>query len=139
MRHTIKPNVSRDKELRRILENQRHRILEDLRSTVREARSENAIDDGEVQDDAERSEAEVQADVEFALLQMQSETLAQVEEALDRLDSGEFGLCAECGSEISAARLNALPFAVRCRACEQERETIGRPHGHVRTVWHMPV
>jgi DnaK suppressor protein len=139
MRKTTTAKVSRDRELRRILENQRTRILEALRTTVREARAESAADDGDVQDDAERSEADVQSEVEFALLQMQSETLTRVEEALDRLDSGEFGICAECGLEIPAARLKALPFAIRCRTCEQERETSGRSHSHPWTGWHLPV
>ena len=139
MRAIPTPKLSRDQELRRVLESQRSRILGALRHTVREARAERAADDGEVQDDAERSEADVQSEVEFALLQMQSGTLARVEEALDRLDSGEFGRCAECGSEIPEARLKALPFAIRCRTCEQERESGSRGHGQPWTGWHMPV
>lgn len=139
MRAITTRNLSRDKELRRILESQRPRILEALRHTVREARAEHAADDGEVQDDAERSEADVQSEVEFSLLQMQSDTLARVDEALDRLDSGEFGRCAECGSEIAGARLKALPFAIRCRTCEQERESRSRSHNQPWTGWHMPV
>jgi DnaK suppressor protein len=138
MRKTTTANVSRDRELRRILESQRSRILESLRHTVREARAEGAADDGVVQDEAERSEADVQSEVEFALLQMQSETLTHIEEALARLDSGKFGRCAECGSEIPAARLKALPSAIRCRTCEQEHET-SSSYGYPWTGWHMPV
>ena len=138
MRATTKPAVNRHQELRRNLETQRARILEALRHTVREARSDSSVDDADVQDEAERSEADVQSELEFALLQMQSETLARVEEALDRLDSGKYGLCAECGSEIPAARLRALPFAIRCRTCEQERETSSRSYGEPRTGWQLP-
>lgn len=138
MRSTTKPNASRDGELRRILETQRHRILEDLRATVRAVRAQDAVDAGEVQDEAERSEADIQSDLEFSLMQMRSETLAQIEEALKRLDSGEFGRCSECKSEIPAARLRAMPFAIRCRACEQERETLGGIH-RPRTTWQLPL
>jgi DnaK suppressor protein len=130
---------SRDRELKRILETQRNRILDALRNTVREARAEGAGDDGEVRDEAERSEADVQSELEFALMQMQGETLARVEEALERLDSGEYGLCTECGSQIPAARLKALPFAIRCRTCEQEHETSAGTRSHSLPAWHMPL
>jgi DnaK suppressor protein len=41
---------------------------------------------------------------------------------LARLEEGRYGLCFECGDEISEARLRALPFAVRCKDCEEARE-----------------
>lgn len=138
MRQTTTPKANREQELRQILESRRSRIIDALRHTVREARAGNAVDDDEVQDEAERSEADIQSELEFALLQMQSETLARVEEALDRLGAGEFGRCTECGSEIPAARLKALPFAIRCRTCEQERETSSKSYGQSRTPWHLP-
>ena len=62
------------------------------------------------------------SNVEFALIQMKSETLNRVNEALGRLEAGSYGFCYECGDEISEARLRALPFALRCKDCEEERE-----------------
>ena len=53
---------------------------------------------------------------------MQAETLTRIEDALVRLAAGSYGWCATCRGEIAAARLLALPFAVRCRACEGHRE-----------------
>ena len=53
---------------------------------------------------------------------MKGETLRRVREALVRLDAGEYGYCAECDGEISEKRLRALPFAVRCTACEAAHE-----------------
>ena len=41
---------------------------------------------------------------------------------INRLDEGRYGHCYECGDEIAEARLRALPFAVRCKDCEEERE-----------------
>jgi DnaK suppressor protein len=139
MRNDTTSKLTRHQELRQILESQRSRILDDLRHTVREARAVGTMDEGEVLDEAERSEADVQTELELSLLQMQSETLARVEEALARLATGEYGLCAECGSEIPAARLKALPFAIRCRTCEQERESTDRSHGRPSPLWQMPV
>ena len=73
-------------------------------------------------DDLEHSDADSQGDLELALLQMRADTLTRVDEALVRLEAGRDGSCAECDGEISERRLRALPFAVRCQACEQRRE-----------------
>src|SRR5918998_330058 len=59
---------------------------------------------------------------ELALIQMKAETLTRVNEALERLNAGSYGRCNECGDEISPQRLRALPFAVRCKDCEEARE-----------------
>jgi DnaK suppressor protein len=49
-----------------------------------------------------------------------------VDAALRRLEEGTYGDCFECGEEIAEARLRALPFAVRCKDCEEARETAER-------------
>jgi DnaK suppressor protein len=53
---------------------------------------------------------------------MKAETLHKINEALSRLEEGTYGNCFECGEEISQQRLRALPFAVRCKDCEEARE-----------------
>ncbi|WP_425102204.1 TraR/DksA family transcriptional regulator [Tropicibacter sp. S64] len=42
---------------------------------------------------------------------------AQIRHALDLLAKGEYGYCQTCGETISDARLEAVPYAVQCRAC----------------------
>jgi DnaK suppressor protein len=74
-------------------------------------------------DQGESSEVDIQEDIEFALIQMKSETLTKIDAALRRLEDGTYGDCFECGDQISGARLRALPFAVRCKDCEEARET----------------
>jgi DnaK suppressor protein len=49
-------------------------------------------------------------------------TLGLIEAALNRLDRGEYGVCQECDDEISLKRLFALPWALRCRACQEKYE-----------------
>jgi len=53
---------------------------------------------------------------------LESETLARVTAALAHLEAGTYGRCMECGGEIAEARLRALPFASRCRDCEDAVE-----------------
>jgi DnaK suppressor protein len=110
-------------ELKQILEDRRREILNEVHEKMRDVRAEGASGEGQgVLDAAEASEADIQDDIEFALIQMKSETLHKINEALARLDEGTFGYCFECGDEISERRLRALPFAVRCKDCEEERE-----------------
>jgi DnaK suppressor protein len=110
-------------ELKRILEERRREILNEVKEKMRDVRAEGASGEGQgVLDAAEASEADIQDDIEFALIQMKAETLAKIAEALSRLDEGTFGYCFECGDEISERRLRALPFAVRCKDCEEARE-----------------
>jgi DnaK suppressor protein len=114
--------VKRYDELKRILEERRREIVEQLQGKIRGVRAEGAEKPHEVVDQGETSEADIQEDIEFALIQMKAETLNKINEALARLDEGRYGACFECGDEISEARLRALPFAVRCKDCEEERE-----------------
>jgi len=114
-------------ELKGILEERRREILSEVQEKMRDVRAEGASGEGQgVLDAAETSEADIQDDIEFALIQMKSETLHKIEEALFRLEESTFGYCFECGDEISERRLRALPFAVRCKDCEEAREVAER-------------
>jgi DnaK suppressor protein len=108
-------------ELKKILEDRRREILNEVQVKIRGVRAEGASGEG-VLDAAETSEADIQDEIELALIQMKSETLHKIEEALARLDEHTYGYCFECGDEISERRLRALPFAVRCKDCEEARE-----------------
>src|SRR3990172_8610868 len=46
--------------------------------------------------------------------------LREVESALDRLNSGEYGACANCGTSISSKRLQAVPWATYCVDCQDQ-------------------
>jgi DnaK suppressor protein len=117
-------NRDRYAELTSILEERRREIMDQVQEKIRDARSEspNSAATG-VLDAVESSESDIQDEIEFALIQMKAETLHKIEEALRRLEEGTFGYCFECGEEISERRLRALPFAVRCKDCEEARET----------------
>ena len=118
-------------ELKRILEERRREILTQVQVKMRDVRAEGASGESQgVLDSAESSEADIQDDIEFALIQMKSETLHKIEEALSRLEEGTYGNCFECGDEIEERRLRALPFAVRCKDCEEAREMAERRERH---------
>jgi DnaK suppressor protein len=112
---------NRYNELKKMLEDRRRELMSDVQGRMRDVRDTDK--DREVLDQGESSEVDIQEDIEFALIQMKSETLNKIDAALRRLDDGTYGDCFECGEEISEARLRALPFAVRCKDCEEARET----------------
>ena len=113
---------NRYNELKKMLEDRRRELVNEVQGRMRDVRSD-SNKDRDVLDQGESSEVDIQEDIEFALIQMKSETLNKIDAALRRLDEGTYGGCFECGEEISEARLRALPFAVRCKDCEEARET----------------
>ena len=112
---------NRYNELKKMLEDRRRELMSDVQGRMRDVRD--ADKDRDVLDQGESSEVDIQEDIEFVLIQMKSETLHKINEALRRLEEGTYGNCFECGDEIAEARLRALPFAVRCKDCEEARET----------------
>jgi len=112
-------------ERKKMLESRRRELLLEVQGKVRKARTDSAKEH-DVLDQAEISEVDIQEEIEFALIQMKTETLNKIEAALRRLEEGTYGDCVDCGDEIAAARLRALLFAVRCRDCEEARETAAK-------------
>jgi len=111
--------AGRNADLRLILSARRHEMQDEVQGRIRAGRVDPPTD---VRDDVEHSDAHIQGDIEFALLQMKAETLVRIDEAVGRLDAGQYGFCLECEREIAERRLRALPFAARCQACEERRE-----------------
>ena len=120
------PRMSRTRyaELKLMLDGRRKELQAQVQGKIRGVREEGTWGGklNEVLDAVESSEADIQEDLEFALIQMKSETLNKVNDALLRLEQGDYGNCYECGEEIAEKRLRALPFAVRCKTCEEWRE-----------------
>jgi len=116
--------TTRYNELKRMLVERRREIQAEVQGRMRDVRAEGTwgSKQADVVDAVESSEADIQDEIEFALIQMKSETLNKIVDALTRLEQGDYGNCFECGEEIAEKRLRALPFAVRCKDCEEARE-----------------
>jgi len=122
-------NRERYEMLHNMLEDRRRDIHEKLRS-LREALP---VESADVRDQEEQSVDDFIQDVDFALMEMKSETLRRIDDALGRLDDGRYGHCDDCSAEISASRLRALPFAELCRDCQDAREVAER-ESHANTT-----
>jgi DnaK suppressor protein len=105
--------------LHRMLEERRTEIHDKLRSLRETLPAASDL----VRDAEEQSVDDLVRDLDVALMQMKSETLSRIDEAMQRLEVGRYGICADCGAPIAASRLEALPFAILCRPCQEAEES----------------
>ena len=71
----------------------------------------------------------VQDEISSQLAEVESRELTRIEYALERMRSGQFGVCEGCNTPIPMARLNALPYAVLCIKCQRDAERQGGAGG----------
>jgi DnaK suppressor protein len=62
---------------------------------------------------------------DLSVLEHQGETLREIDEALERIDEGTFGICTECEKAIPKGRLKAVPHARYCVGCLEKQEQGG--------------
>jgi DnaK suppressor protein len=111
----------RDAKLKSMLEERRRLLHDQMRRSIRGSRDTGHVNSrGPVTD---LSDDPVDDDIDFALAELQLATMRQIQAAVERIESSQYGICELCHRKISAARLRALPFATCCRECQ---ETIDR-------------
>jgi RNA polymerase-binding transcription factor DksA len=79
-----------------------------------------------VADALERVEDLQHRELASDLLRMADRELIEVQAAIQRVKDGTYGVCEECGDQISAARLRAKQYATLCTGCQEELEMFGR-------------
>jgi RNA polymerase-binding protein DksA len=65
-------------------------------------------------------------EMSMSLLETEERQLEDVADALGRIDKGTFGICEECGQEINAERLQAVPYARFCIDCARKQSPSGK-------------
>ncbi|MBI2481382.1 MAG: TraR/DksA family transcriptional regulator [Planctomycetia bacterium] len=86
------------------------------RSQLQATSDQDAGDNADVALDAEYHEISSQ------LAEVESNELAQIDVALERIASGEYGICDDCGRSIPLVRLQAVPYASLCIQCQRGQE-----------------
>jgi DnaK suppressor protein len=115
------PEVSTDRfdALRERLARQRQEIMnlynQDLRA------GQESTDDG-TEDIVDRANAAYNRELMFSLSDGERQLLLQINDALRRMDDGNYGRCNNCSSMIAAQRLEALPWARFCIDCQELAE-----------------
>lgn len=75
-----------------------------------------------LQDGDDATQRDAERTLDFDRVDRDAVALAEIEQALLRMDNGGYGLCGACGEPIALARLQLAPQALRCVACEAQQE-----------------
>lgn len=75
-------------------------------------------------DPGDKALAELRESTMYSYVELKAEELQSIEEALQRIEAGEYGRCRDCNTWIQPARLSIMPYAVRCRDCQSSWETV---------------
>jgi len=106
-------------KMREQLGEMKTKLLSELDSELRAEREGNK-DEG--MDTYDLASEERDREINFILSDRERVKIKQIDDALDRLDQGTYGVCESCGLEIAEERLQAMPFTRLCRDCQQEQE-----------------
>jgi DnaK suppressor protein len=74
------------------------------------------------QDPADKASNSYTKELLFSQSTTERNTLRLIEEALDRITEGVFGECVNCGQDIQAKRLDAIPWTPHCIKCQEQME-----------------
>ncbi|MGH9880513.1 MAG: TraR/DksA family transcriptional regulator, partial [Pyrinomonadaceae bacterium] len=117
------------------LEYFRNLLLEQLREHAPhigedQAAALDAFDDG-VKDTPDLSVMDVSREMSFQLGDRESQLVADIDQALLRIEEGSYGICARCGKVIEERRLEAMPTArydANCQAIIEREQGLDTPH-----------
>jgi DnaK suppressor protein len=73
-------------------------------------------------DMADQASGNNEVHIQLKLKQTDAKILQAIEEALQRVDAGTYGLCRDCGQPIADARLNAIPWTRVCISCKEKQK-----------------
>ena len=107
-------------DIRETLLEEKNKIMEQLMSQLHEETRH----DHDIGDEIDGSVEEQEHDLTMLLQDHERERLYLINNALERMDAGEYGFCEECGEAIKKKRLKVLPFARFCIACQQREERV---------------
>jgi len=99
-----------------------HKQAEMMETYARDRAAGNEQPQDGIQDLADKAANAYSKELNFSLSDSDRETLMLINEALDRLDANQFGVCIHCAVEIGARRLEAVPWAAHCIDCQELEE-----------------
>ncbi len=113
------------KRFRDVLSKQRDEVLKNARRTRSE---EAAFDKDDLPDEFDLASSEYAQSLVFRLRDREKFLLGKIDKALKKMDDGEFGVCEDCGEEISPKRLEARPVTTLCIRCKEEEEKVEKSY-----------
>lgn len=113
-------------KFRKLLEEKRDDIVKKAKQTLDE---DMTLDANDLPDEMDLASSEYLQSFTFRLRGREKSFLDKIEKALARIDDASFGVCEECGEEISVKRLEARPETTLCIRCKEDQERAEKDFG----------
>ncbi|WP_163336814.1 RNA polymerase-binding protein DksA [Desulfopila sp. IMCC35008] len=112
-------------KFRNQLKEKQEEILEEVGKTLSEMTDQTT----NIPDPNDRATVESGRSFELRIRDRERKLLSKIDEALNRIDEGTFGVCEDCGEDIGLKRLNARPVTTLCIDCKTIQETKEKSKG----------
>jgi DnaK suppressor protein len=109
------------KKFKEMLESKRDEIIKRAQQTLDE---DIALDANDLPDEMDLASSEYLQSFQFRLRGREKVFLDKIQKALEKIESGTFGVCDECGEKISIKRLEARPETTLCIRCKEDQERV---------------
>ncbi len=123
----------REKEMREMLLARRQAVVRELRRELRRGLERPAQRGLDL---VEEGGLSVEMEIGLTTASQRSDVLRQIDRTLRRLKEGICGICEDCGHTINIGRLKVMPFAIRCKVCQERWEASAVLTG---TAWGLEV
>lgn len=100
-------------------------LNEEMKSLLGEAGktvTEMTSDAANFPDPTDRATQESDRNFELRIRDRERKLINKIKDALERIENDEFGICEDCGEEISEARLRVRPVTTQCIDCKMDAE-----------------
>lgn len=115
----------RQEALHKMLIGKRQEIIREIEESLGQSLTEDQQRRLEsARDVGDQALMDLERELGISLMEMRNKRRQSIDEALTRLHDGTYGICAECGIEISEKRLQAVPFAKLCVECQSRAELL---------------
>lgn len=127
-KETAKEREARERRqeiLHKMLLGKRQEIMKEIEGSLGQSLTEDQQRRLEsARDVGDQALMDLERELGISLMEMRNRRRQSIDEALTRLHEGTYGICAECGVEISEKRLQAVPFAKLCVECQSRAELL---------------
>ncbi len=113
------------KKFKTLLTEKRDEIVKKAKQTLEE---DMTLDANDLPDEMDLASSEYLQSFTFRLRGREKVFLDKIEKALQKIEDGSFGICEECGEEISIKRLEARPETTLCIRCKEDQERMEKDY-----------
>jgi DnaK suppressor protein len=106
------------KYFKNVLNEEMKTLLNEADKTVTEMN----VESSNFPDPTDRATQESDRSFELRIRDRERKLINKIKDALERIEKGDFGICEDCGDEISEARLKARPVTTLCINCKMDEE-----------------